>query len=33
LIDGPKSQLKVTDADIQVMPGNSAAAFTLVHNI
>jgi len=31
LIDGPKVQKKVTDADIQVMPGNGNTAFTIVH--
>jgi len=31
LIDGPKVQKKVADADIQVMPGNGNTAFTIVH--
>ena len=31
VLDGPEVQQEVTSADIQVIPGKSAIAFTLVH--
>ena len=31
VLDGPGVQKEVTSADIQAIPGNSAIAFTLVH--
>ena len=31
VLDGPEVQKEVTSADIQAIPGNSAIAFTLVH--